>query len=140
MLTPTGCCTGILGGERFGKRRYLKEERMSLAKRIDLNVPYSEQEDAKALGGRSHLHKKRWYAPPGTNLDHLKRWLPDVLDVFPAGEPAHEAENGTEKGVSLRELLTRVKGVIERGLPDAVWVRAEINELRGKNGHLYPTL
>ena len=47
---------------------------------------------------------------------------------------------GTEKGVALTELLARVKGVIDRGLPDAVWVRAEISELRGKNGHLYLTL
>ena len=33
-----------------------------------------------------------------------------------------------------------MKGTINEGLPEAVWVRAEISELRGKNGHLYPTL
>jgi exodeoxyribonuclease VII large subunit len=44
------------------------------------------------------------------------------------------------KGIALSELLTRVKGLIERSLPDAVWVRAEISELRGKNGHLYVSL
>ncbi len=38
------------------------------------------------------------------------------------------------------DLLTKVKRVVEHGLPDAVWVRAEVSELRGKNGHLYPTL
>jgi len=33
-----------------------------------------------------------------------------------------------------------VKGVINEGFPNAEWVRAEISELRGKNGHLYLTL
>ena len=48
--------------------------------------------------------------------------------------------DGSKKGVALTELLGLVKGVIERGLLDAAWVRAEISELRGKNGHLYFTL
>jgi exodeoxyribonuclease VII large subunit len=46
----------------------------------------------------------------------------------------------TEKGISLTDLMAKVKGVIDRGMPDAVWVRAEVSELRGKNGHLYLTL
>ena len=33
-----------------------------------------------------------------------------------------------------------MKGVIDEGFPNAEWVRAEISELRGKNGHLYLTL
>ena len=50
--------------------------------------------------------------------------------------PAKDAE----KGIALTELLDRVKGVIDEGFPNAEWVRAEISELRGKNGHLYLTL
>ena len=64
-------------------------------------------------------------ASPTRSRDRLRSSEPDA-------EP--------EKGISLSDLLTQVKGVIERGLPEAVWVRAEISELRGKNGHLYPTL
>jgi exodeoxyribonuclease VII large subunit len=45
-----------------------------------------------------------------------------------------------DRGVDLSELLTRVKDVIDNGLPLPVWVRAEISELRAKNGHLYLTL
>ncbi len=33
-----------------------------------------------------------------------------------------------------------MKGVIDEGFPTAVWVRGEVSELRGKNGHLYLTL
>ena len=78
-------------------------------------------------------------APPGTDLENLKRWLPK--GILPETiEPAPTSANETEKGIALTELLGRVKGVIDEGFPRAVWVRAEISELRGKNGHLYLTL
>lgn len=113
---------------------------MVLNVRVDLSVPFVEKEDAKALGARWDVQRKLWYAPPGINLEHLKRWLPKDFDALPDGEPTPKNDKRSEKGVSLRELLTQVKEVVERGMPEAVWVRAEINELRGKNGHLYPTL
>ena len=110
---------------------------MTSPTRIDLRVPYAQKEEAKAFGARWDQGNQTWYAPPGTNLEHLKRWLPEgVLDEpeepFPKAEP--------QKGIALTELLARVKGVVDQGLPDAIWVRAEISELRGKNGHLYLTL
>jgi exodeoxyribonuclease VII large subunit len=113
---------------------------MKLDARVDLNVPYSEKDDAKALGAWFDRDAKRWYAPPGTDLDNLKRWLPK--EFWAANTPASGENNdlvasSNEKDVSLFELLTKVKGVVERGLPQSVWVRAEVNELRGKNGHLY---
>ena len=49
--------------------------------RIDLTVPYVEQEDAKASGTRWDSLRKFWYAPQDTNLENLRRWLPgDVQD------------------------------------------------------------
>ena len=78
-------------------------------------------------------------APPGTDLENLKRWLPrGVLDETPKPDPP--PTKTVEKGIALTELLGRVKGVIDEGFPNAEWVRAEISELRGKNGHLYLTL
>src|SRR5208337_2762295 len=72
-------------------------------------------------------------------LENLKRWLPrGVLDETP--NPALTSAKETEKGIALTELLGQVKGVINEGFPRAEWVRAEISELRGKNGHLYLTL
>jgi exodeoxyribonuclease VII large subunit len=114
--------------------------------RIDLTVPYVEKEDAKASGARWDSQRKIWYAPPETNLESLQRWLPkgvvdkSPLPNLPSTQPTLSAAAVTEKGVGLADLLARVKGVIDRGLPDAVWVRAEISELRGKNGHLYLNL
>jgi exodeoxyribonuclease VII large subunit len=42
--------------------------------------------------------------------------------------------------MALMDLLAQVRAAIEGALPEAAWVRAEISELRGKNGHLYLTL
>jgi exodeoxyribonuclease VII large subunit len=126
---------------------------MTSSTRIDLTVPYVEKEDAKAFGARWDSQRKIWYAPPETDLENLRRWLPNGVPtdtpqpIPPSAQPTVRVALPTratfvdiEKGVALTELLARVKGVIERALPDAVWVRAEISELRGKNGHLYLTL
>ena len=113
---------------------------MTIELRIDLNVPYAEKEDAKALGARWDEGRKRWYAPPGTDVRHLKRWLPHDPGAPIVHGPTSGLDAEPRQGISLRELLARVKGLVERGLPEAFWVRVEISELRGKNGHLYPTL
>ena len=55
-------------------------------------------------------------------------------------DPAESDQAATgydEKGITLTELLTRLKGVITQGMSESVWVRAEISELSGKNGNLY---
>jgi len=112
---------------------------MTSPTRIDLRVPYAQKEEAKAFGARWDQGNQTWYAPPNTNLENLKRWLPEgVLDEDK--QPAPSSDGQPQKGIALTELLARVKGVIDQGLPDAIWVRAEISELRGKNGHLYLTL
>lgn len=112
---------------------------MTTNTRIDLKVPFVEKDQAKVHGARWDRENQTWYAPPGTDLENLKRWLP--RGVLPETiEPAPISANETEKGIALTELLDRVKGVINEGFPTAVWVCAEISELRGKNGHLYLTL
>ena len=115
------------------------ELQMTSSTRIDLRVPYAQKEEAKAFGARWDQGNQTWFAPPGTDLKPLKRWLPEgVLDEPEEPPKPPQAEPG--KGIALTELLARVKGVVDQGLPDAIWVRAEISELRGKNGHLYLTL
>jgi exodeoxyribonuclease VII large subunit len=109
--------------------------------RIDLKVPYSEKDQAKVHGAQWDTANRVWYAPAGTDLRNLKRWLPNgILEGTSAPLTTPPSAKVAEKGVSLSELLGQVKGVIDEGFPSAVWVRAEISELRGKNGHLYLTL
>ena len=109
---------------------------MTLPTRIDLAVPFSRKEEAKALGARWDAEQRTWYAPPGTDLrgfDH--RWLPKGCEPEPEWN-AQEPDAAPEKGVSSTDLLIRVKWVVEQGHPDALWLRAEISERRGRNGQL----
>jgi exodeoxyribonuclease VII large subunit len=114
---------------------------MTTNTRIDLKVPYSEKDQAKVHGAQWDTANRTWYAPAGTDLRNLKRWLPNgILEGTTAPESTPPSAKNAEKGVSLSELLGQIKAVIDKGFPSAVWVHAEISELRGKNGHLYLTL
>ena len=111
---------------------------MPLTTRVDLLVPYVEKEDAKALGARWDKDRKVWFAPPGVDPSTLGRWLPKGFTPPTAEEPTSPPE--PERGTALIDLLAQVREAIEQGLPDMVWVRAEVSELRGKNGHVYLSL
>ncbi len=95
---------------------------MTTNTRIDLKVPYIEKDQAKIHGAQWDTENRTWYAPAGETTDQST------------------APKKAEEGVALSELLDRVKGVINEAFPTAVWVRAKVSELRGKNGHLYLTL
>ncbi|WP_422924124.1 exodeoxyribonuclease VII large subunit [Singulisphaera sp. PoT] len=118
---------------------------MTVNDRVDLNVPYVEKEDAKALGARWDQNRKVWFAPPGMDLTSFNRWLPQGFTPTMSGTggiatvavPDSDAEATAESGMALMDLLARVRGVVERQMAELVWVRAEISELRGKNGHYY---
>ncbi len=112
---------------------------MTTNTRIDLKVPYAEKDQAKVHGAQWDTENRTWYAPPGTDLQNLKRWLPRGV-VTESTKPDPTPTKAAENGISLSELLGQVKGVIDECFPSAAWVRAEISELRGKNGHLYLTL
>ncbi|MBN2493727.1 MAG: exodeoxyribonuclease VII large subunit [Deltaproteobacteria bacterium] len=95
--------------------------------RIDLQVPFPEKDEAKAMGARWDPVGRTWYAPAGSDLDALARWLPAVEQELPLGQ----------QGTALSDFLARVRAEIGRGLPRAEWIRAEISELREKNGTLF---
>src|SRR3954463_14957944 len=100
--------------------RSLQATRMTQSTRIDLSVPYSRKEEAKALGARWDGDRRTWYAPPGTDLRHFDRlWLPRDFGIAPDPVPTTTIPSQydeAEEGVSLSELLARVKGVISQGL------------------------
>jgi putative DNA primase/helicase len=45
--------------------------------RTTLAVPYRERGAAKAAGARWDAQERSWYAPAGTDLARLERWLPE---------------------------------------------------------------
>jgi exodeoxyribonuclease VII large subunit len=108
---------------------------MIITIRVDLNVPYVEKDDAKALGAQFDWDRRVWFAPPGTDLSPLERWLPEGFVPSDTAQPDEATE--PEKGMALMDVLAQVRAAIERALPEVAWVRAEISELSSKRGHSY---
>lgn len=48
----------------------------SSSERVYLEVPFSEKEAAKAAGAKWDGQKKSWYAPEGSDLTQLEKWMP----------------------------------------------------------------
>lgn len=42
-----------------------------------LNCPYSEKDEAKALGAWWDTNKKKWYVPEGMDEAPFERWFPN---------------------------------------------------------------
>jgi hypothetical protein len=49
--------------------------------RVDLNVPFSEKDEAKQLGARWDASAKVWYVPDGVDHRAFQQWLPDEPDI-----------------------------------------------------------
>jgi hypothetical protein len=39
-----------------------------------LTVPYAEKDEARALGARWNPARKKWYVPPGVDLEPFAKW------------------------------------------------------------------
>ena len=56
--------------------------------RTNLVVPFSEKDEAKALGARGEAARKIWYVDKAPDLSPFSRWLP------PQGAPGNTAPPG----------------------------------------------
>ncbi len=45
--------------------------------RVDLLVPYSDREEAKRIGAKWDVARKRWYVVDAENLEQFLKWIPD---------------------------------------------------------------
>ena len=86
-----------------------------------LAVPYNEKNQAKRLGARWDDKAQSWYAPAGTDLHGLERWLPehnrDVAQSSPRSVLSPEEEfrdKLTELGLDLRGQLPIMDGMPHR--------------------------
>lgn len=114
---------------------------------IFLNVPFSEKDQAKALGARWDGSTKRWYVPEGKPTAPFQQWLPAnvVRDALPSATASRVAtpsisqiSSGSEEllaqrdEVSLLDFMTRVAEAMNRVTPPAEWVRVELTEAKFK--------
>ena len=81
-----------------GKGLERSEEAMAVpgnpaSEKTFLAVPYKEKEQAKKLGARWDKDQKSWYAPQGTDLAPLAKWMPELKapePVLPTLSPQDE--------------------------------------------------
>lgn len=73
--------------------------------RTPLDVPFSEKEAAKALGAKwdSKPETKGWYAPPGTDLTPLKKWVkaPELSEAKSLPERSEPARSEEKKWLAV---------------------------------------
>ena len=63
--------------------------------RVDLDVPFAEKDEAKALGARWDPACKTWYVPAGLDPDAFERWLPADEGQIELVPPVYAVESKT---------------------------------------------
>lgn len=90
-----------------------------------LQVAFREKDEVKRLGAR--WNGTHWYVPTGRDLTPFARWLP-----VQESSVAYRLDDAPElpvQGLSLREVMQRIRGCVQRGLPEALWIRAELTKV-----------
>ncbi|WP_415717726.1 zincin-like metallopeptidase domain-containing protein [Maridesulfovibrio sp.] len=80
-----------------------------------LNVPYREKGQAKKLGARWDKSEKLWFAPTGTDLTPLDKWLPKEKVNAPQTNAVQEfAKALQEAGLDLQGQQPIMDGTLQR--------------------------
>ncbi|GKT28472.1 DUF5710 domain-containing protein, partial [Aduncisulcus paluster] len=80
-----------------------------------LNVPYREKGQAKKLGARWDKSEKLWFAPTGTDLTPLGKWLPKEKVNAPQTNAVQEfAKALQEAGLDLQGQQPIMDGTLQR--------------------------
>ena len=85
--------------------------------RTYLHIPYQDKEQAKALGARWDARQKQWYAPEGTDLEPLQRFLPNperFRDMDTLSPQEEFARKLADLGLDLKGQLPEMDGQIHR--------------------------
>lgn len=110
-----------------------------------LTVPYSQKEQAKALGARWDGAARQWFVPPGMELAGFQEWLPKISAAAPAAANpgdllaplSFSGELAAPVGVSLSELLAGVENAVSQAFQQGVWTRVEVVNVSVRNRHVY---
>ena len=92
-----------------------------------LRVEYREKDEVKRLGAYWSCEHRQWYVPAGRDLTPFARWLPD--STLAAASSLDEAPELPVQGLSLREVMQRIRACVQHGLPEALWIRAELTKV-----------
>lgn len=81
----------------------------------------------KRLGAYWSREQRQWYVPAGRDLHAV---CPLVADSeAPAAYRLDDAAELPVQGLSLREVMQRIRACVQKGLPEALWIRAELTKV-----------
>ena len=100
-----------------------------------LRVEYREKDEVKRLGAYWSREHRQWYVPAGRDLTPFARWLP--VQESPAAYRLDETPTPPVQGLSLREVMQRIRGCVQQGLPEALWIRAELTKVDSRLNHAF---
>jgi exodeoxyribonuclease VII large subunit len=101
---------------------------------VFIDCPFSDKDEAKALGARFHSGRKSWFVPAGTPLEPFRKWLPlDVLrDVAPEEAPEERYGPSPDNApqLTVREFVDGVRTAIMERYESDVWLIGQVTSLR----------
>lgn len=106
-----------------------------------LNVPYSEKDEAKALGARWNPQVRKWYVPAGIDLALFTPWLPEGLSIdlvtSDTEQSISEKALSKKQGITLSQLLSGVVKAVNSAFRYGVWTLVEVVQAQQRNGHVF---
>jgi len=93
---------------------------------IYLNCPFTEKDQAKALGARWDKNTKQWYIAEGTPLEPFQKWLPKGIPLVqekaasPDGFPQY----------TVRQFIIGLKVAFHELYPAEIWLMGQITKLK----------
>ena len=100
-----------------------------------LRVEYREKNEVKRLGAYWSREQRQWYVPAGRDLTPFARWLP--VQDSPTAYRLDEAPELPVQGLSLREVMQQIRACVQHGLPEALWIRAELTKVDRRPSGLF---
>jgi len=93
-----------------------------------LDCPFSEKDEVKQRGAQFNWAQKKWFIPPGLEIEPFAQWLPQSFTPI--------AKTEAKNSLTLYHLMSMVQKTVTEQHNTRYWVRAEILSL-SRNVHFY---
>ena len=101
-----------------------------------LNTPFHQKDEVKRLGARWDTVAKKWFVPAGMDTTPFSEWIVEGM-ALPQNSAIHDGITVATQGMGLSELLLKIAHAIHIAVPTAIWIKAEISQVRViGGGHL----
>lgn len=96
--------------------------------RIDINAPYEDRKEVRALGGEWDKDKKTWFVPAGVNPAPFAKWGVDEATNTTAGDPKASKPGADERAAVMQARAAEGRTYIDVPFP----AKAEAKRLGAK--------